>query len=143
MSAADLLDRLDRVRKCGNGWIARCPAHQDKSASLSVADANGRVLIHCFAGCPPLDVVEAVGLKLQDLFDRHDYATMTHAERARIKQLKRVPDWKAALGALEHEAHVVQIAASMMAKGRKPSPETLARISDAVNRISDARAVLR
>lgn len=143
MSADVLLDRLERVRKCGGGWIARCPAHEDKSASLSVADADGRVLIHCFAGCTPLAVVEAAGLRLQDLFERHDFATMTRAERSRIRELKRLPDWRAALNALGQESTVVEIAARAMARGRKPSQESLMRIQDACKRIGDARMVLR
>lgn len=31
-----LLSRLERVRQYGKGWSARCPAHQDRQASLSV-----------------------------------------------------------------------------------------------------------
>jgi len=49
--------------------MARCPAHGDKSPSLSVSVGNGgRVLLHCHAGCKPEDVVRAMGLKMQDLF---------------------------------------------------------------------------
>jgi putative DNA primase/helicase len=39
-------------RKANNGWTARCPAHDDKTPSLSIRDADGgRVLVHCHAGC--------------------------------------------------------------------------------------------
>ncbi len=70
MTAAALLDRLRGVRKKGPGrWVAKCPAHDDRSPSLSVRELDdGRVLIHDFAGCVPSDVLAACGLSLSDLF---------------------------------------------------------------------------
>ncbi len=51
-----------------DGWLVCCPAHEDTKPSLSVTDtANGRVLIHCHAGCTPEAVVKAAGLKMSDL----------------------------------------------------------------------------
>jgi hypothetical protein len=69
MSADTLLSRLDRVRKTGTGrWVACCPAHDDKAPSLSVRELpDGRVLLHCFAGCPAESVLSAVGLEFRDL----------------------------------------------------------------------------
>jgi len=64
-----LLDLLDGVRRSGEGWSARCPAHQDRHASLSVGEgADGQTLLHCHAGCTPGAVVSALGLTLSDLF---------------------------------------------------------------------------
>ena len=38
--------------RTGRGWMARCPAHDDRNPSLSIADgAEGRILLTCFAGC--------------------------------------------------------------------------------------------
>ena len=70
MSAQDLIDRLEFCRPAGNGkWIARCPSHPDKSPSLSVMEKpDGRVLIHCHAGCGAIEVLEAVGLSYDVLF---------------------------------------------------------------------------
>ena len=70
MSVASLLDRLQGVRNTGpNRWIARCPAHDDRSPSLSVKEAEeGTVLVKCWAGCGAADVVAAAGLQLRDLF---------------------------------------------------------------------------
>ncbi len=63
-----LLGRLEGVRRTGpDSWMARCPAHPDRNPSLSVALRNGRVLIHCFAGCAPEAVLQAVGLAWRDL----------------------------------------------------------------------------
>ena len=48
----DWLDRLQGVRKAGNGYKARCPAHDDKNPSLSVTEGtDDKVLVTCFAGC--------------------------------------------------------------------------------------------
>src|SRR5579862_7207372 len=78
---ATFLDRLERVRKCGGGHIARCPAHDDKTASLSVtAGDDGRVLLHCFAGCSAIEIVAAVRLTVADLFVRKPTSDMTWAE---------------------------------------------------------------
>jgi hypothetical protein len=49
-----------RARKSGGGWIARCPAHDDGTPSLSLARGEGRVLVHCFGGYTSADVIEAL-----------------------------------------------------------------------------------
>jgi hypothetical protein len=64
-----VLSRLPDARRGGKGWMARCPHHEDSSASLSIAEgADGRALVHCFAGCPSLDVIADLGLSAVDLF---------------------------------------------------------------------------
>ena len=70
MTVDAVLPRLTRVRKTGAGrWIARCPAHDDMGPSLSVRElADGRVLIHCFAGCAAGDVLAAIGIDMAALF---------------------------------------------------------------------------
>ncbi|QXP90021.1 DNA primase [Methylococcus capsulatus] len=70
----ELLARLDAVRRTGDGrWLARCPAHADRSPSLSIKLADdGRILVHDFAGCPVEDVLAAVGLEVKDLFPPRD-----------------------------------------------------------------------
>lgn len=57
-------------RRTGNGkWQARCPAHQDRSPSLSIGvGSDGRVLLHCFAGCSHRAILAALGLSICDLF---------------------------------------------------------------------------
>jgi hypothetical protein len=52
----------------GSNWLAKCPAHDDRTPSLSVSDGeNGRALIHCFAGCEARDIIAA--LKARGLWD--------------------------------------------------------------------------
>src|SRR5262249_11137321 len=70
MTITDMLDRLKGVKPRGSGrWVARCPAHTDKSPSLSVKEGDdGRLLVHCFAGCPVDDITQVLGLSVSDLF---------------------------------------------------------------------------
>ncbi len=64
-----ILDRFSGVKPDGSGWSARCPAHDDQRASLSIGEgADGRVLLHCHAGCPVESIMSAVGLETRDLF---------------------------------------------------------------------------
>lgn len=68
VTAADLAQRLNG-RHTPNGWEARCPAHNDNTASLSIAEGqDGRVLITCHAGCTFPAIVAAMGLKPASLF---------------------------------------------------------------------------
>jgi len=74
MDLRDFLDRLPSYRKSGKGsYMAQCPSHDDKSPSLRITEGqDGRILIHCYAGCGATDVVQAVGLQLSDLFPPSD-----------------------------------------------------------------------
>ncbi len=66
-----VLERLKRVKKSHSGWTALCPAHDDKSPSLTVSEGDdGRVLLHCHAGCTPAAIVASIGLTLADLFSK-------------------------------------------------------------------------
>ena len=53
----------------GDSFQAQCPAHDDKAPSMSVKYANGKVLVQDFAGCDVRDIVAALDLKMEDLFD--------------------------------------------------------------------------
>lgn len=64
-----LLSRLQGIRRSGNGFVARCPAHDDRTPSLSITEGrDGRALLNCHAGCSPEQVLEALSLTWDDLF---------------------------------------------------------------------------
>ncbi len=64
-SAAEVASGLKKHRKKGDGWMACCPAHDDKNPSLSISEKNGKLLWHCFAGCAQGEVQDAfIGLGL-------------------------------------------------------------------------------
>lgn len=128
-----LLDRLDRPRRAGAGWVARCPAHQDTNASLSLAEGdNGTVLLHCFAGCPAADVVAAVGFTLADLFERplpgHH---LTASQRRALNRETRIARQWAALGAALPELAVIEAAAGLVVTRRGLRPADHARVAQA------------
>jgi hypothetical protein len=74
-----LLAKLPGVKRAGNGWSARCPAHDDRRASLSIAQGDdGTALVKCHAGCDTAAILAAVGLKLADLFSPKTGPTPPH-----------------------------------------------------------------
>ena len=69
MTVEDLLRRLTGVKTIATGIKALCPAHHDRNPSLSIKVADdGRILLHCWAGCRNEDIVAALGIRFADLF---------------------------------------------------------------------------
>jgi hypothetical protein len=140
--AETILSRLEGVRRSGNAWIARCPAHKDKSPSLSIAIGHdGRILVHCFAGCAVHLILSALGLQLNDLFAQR-LLPATHEETRALRESARRSAWDAALGVLARESTVIQIGAEMIGRHETPTPEDIERLHVASCRIHDARQVL-
>lgn len=136
MSAIEsLLSRLDKVKRGAgrNSWTARCPAHEDKGPSLSISyEGDGRILLHCFAGCEVDNVVGAVGMGLSDLMppkDSYDPHTPTIKLRIPALDLLRV---------IKLEADIVIMAALMMSKGEALKAEDFDRLKTAYERIDYA-----
>ncbi len=74
MTAEQIASTLD-ARKVSGGWEARCPAHDDRNASLSITSGDdGKVLLHCHAGCAFPDIAAAAGLKTGDFFPDEPFA---------------------------------------------------------------------
>src|SRR5262245_35551145 len=72
MSATPLdlfLSKLPSARRNGTGWTACCPAHDDRRPSLSIREGeDGKVLVHCHAGCTIDDICAAIGVRPSELF---------------------------------------------------------------------------
>ncbi len=69
MTTQEILARLEGVTGGDGQWTAKCPAHEDRVNSLSVSQGrDGRVLLHCHAGCAVEDIAAALGVGLKDLF---------------------------------------------------------------------------
>lgn len=78
-----------------------CPCHQDQKPSLAIAlGENGKVVLHCHAGCLIEDILEKAGLSMQDLFD-----SGKSIRRSRKSQLS--PE----VVALRHEVYSTVLAA--------------------------------
>jgi hypothetical protein len=139
MNAERLTARLDLVRKAGAGrWTARCPAHEDRGPSLSVRELDdGRVLIHCFAGCATADVVAAAGLSLSDLFPEREKFSPDS------KPMRPNHYAREALRVLNVEALIVAIAAENVAQGVVLDAADRARVIEAANKIRRAVEVTK
>jgi hypothetical protein len=94
MTAGAFADLLG-ARPSGSGkWQARCPAHADTLPSLSIREGqDGRVLVHCFAGCTSTAILAKLGLGIGDLFPgppptRAQLATL-QADRRRLDDAAR------------------------------------------------------
>lgn len=126
-----VLEHLVGVKKTGSDkYIARCPAHADKRPSLTIRElSDGRVLMHCFAGCDTEAVLSAIGLTFRDLMPE------------RIGDFSRVrPAFTAsdAMRALAQEAGFISVAAADVVAGKPWSETELQRLSEAVGRIRTA-----
>jgi hypothetical protein len=69
-----ILDRLreigKRYRDLGSYAQAQCPSHDDRDPSLTIYRKPGRIKLVCHRGChDQLDILPALGLTLQDLWD--------------------------------------------------------------------------
>lgn len=138
MSAASLLSRLDGVRRTGAGrWLARCPAHDDRRPSLSVAELDdGRVLVHCFGGCAIEHVLDAVGLTFSDLFPPRPLSDS-------LPRLRRPFPAADVLQAVAYEALVVYLCARSLNEGTCLTGAERERLRLAVARLQHAAEVAR
>jgi hypothetical protein len=69
MTTAEILSRFSGVRPTASGYAARCPAHEDRTASLVISTGDDlRTLVHCHAGCSVPEILTKIGLEPKDLF---------------------------------------------------------------------------
>lgn len=141
-----LLERLDRVRPTGQGkWTACCPAHDDRTPSLSIREADdGTVLLRCWSGCEFSEIVAAVGLEPRHLFPRDP--NWRPAGRGSLPPFKRPKIAHSdALILLHQEAITVHVAACDVLETANDR-EVIDRLALAIQRIGtviDAAEVMR
>jgi len=141
-SAEPILSRLEGVQKSGTGWRARCPACEGRSRKLSIAESDGRVLVHCFGGCAAADVLAAVGLGWKDIMPPRSWP-ISREEQRRARRAIQQTGWAAALTVLSLESKIVALAARDIHQlGGLQSSADLARLNLAVERIGAASATL-
>jgi DNA-binding transcriptional ArsR family regulator len=90
LTGEQFVAKLKRVRRSSNGWECRCPAHDDRTPSLSVADGVEGVVFFCHAGCAPEDVLKAMDLEWWQLFYRSEFE-YKRAHEALTAQVFGVP----------------------------------------------------
>jgi len=131
-----LLSRLQKVKGRNGSWTACCPAHVDKGPSLAIRETDdGRILLHCFAGCETLNVVQAVGMDMTDLFPPDEKRREYLAEgKPRMKPAFYASDL---MRILAFEALVVSICASDMRRGKALTDGDNERLKVAQQRIEE------
>ena len=132
--AEKFVQRLAKVKGRNGSWTAQCPAHEDKSPSLSVRETeDGRVLVHCFGGCEVSMVLGAVGMDLSDLFPEREQ----RFDGQTSKQVKPAFYASDLLRIASFECLVVMIAAYDMRRGKQLSESDMNRLQVAQQRIEE------
>ena len=136
MSVDSILSRCELVSETSpSKYKARCPAHDDRTPSLSIRETDdGRVLIHCFAGCEVEDVLAALGMTFTDVMP--DSLSLDLPSKAKKYRLTA----RDALETLDHESLVVAVIGSDFLDRREIDEPTWARLASAVQRINSTRA---
>lgn len=128
----DILSHFSKVRATSkaNAYNCLCPAHDDKNASLSIKiQDDGRILMHCFAGCDIESILGAVGLSLDDIIPQ------------RIDLLK--PSGKAfnpfaILKTMKDEALFVYMCASEIEQGKTLQSSDKEKLLDTISKLKEA-----
>jgi len=125
-----ILSQLDKVRNRGKGqWLACCPAHNDNSPSLSIKHLpDGRILLHCFSGCTPDEILSSIGLTMSDLFPDGGLGHFKGWE-----QLKREAEKKPKEETIDDQ--ILWLADAQRKAGRKLSTEDMKREQEAFRRV--------
>jgi CHC2 zinc finger len=137
MKIEALLSRLEKVKGRNGSWTACCPAHADRSPSLSVRETDdGRILLHCFGGCSVDSVLGAVGMDMEDLFP--DRPTGFSYEKGASKPERTRFYASDLLRIIGFESTLVMVAAHDMAKGKRLTQQDMDRLMVACQRINSA-----
>jgi len=128
----NILNRLDKVRKTGaDKWQACCPAHEDRSPSLSVRETpDGVILLKCWAGCSNSEILQAVGMDFADLFPT--------TASFHLPPVKRAFSARDALNCLAFEALVLLAYANYLATGKSLTEDGRTRLRLSATRINSA-----
>lgn len=99
LTTEEFVSRLANVQKDGNGWNARCPAHEDRRNSLSVSCGDdGRTLVTCHANCGFGEILSAVGVQPSQLMPPKETKPVTSVGR-----IVATYDYRDADGALRYQ----------------------------------------
>ncbi len=144
MKISSFLDRLESVRRCGSGWTALCPAHDDRRPSLSIAEgADGRILVFCFAGCSLQEIVRALGLRVHDLFPnssrprREWRAALAARRQENLKKRREELRQGLLLDAIREARRLIEAAGGLDVSGWSDD-----RLDRELNRLADAYKIL-
>lgn len=128
------LAALVGARQAGRGrWSARCPAHDDKNASLTITEGRRGVLLKCWSRqCSTSAIVSALGLRMCDLFygppltpEKAAQAALVNAAREELNRQRRTIDIQRIVRVRELENLVDALGAKLV---REPDHARLGRL---------------
>ena len=143
MTTEELLLHFDGVQRTSRGYQTRCPAHDDRTPSLSIRDGERGVLLKCWAGCELTAITGKLGLEVKDLFYDGQLDPRQRREalqrRAKDREAQRTADKARGkrTDLLRHAEYLVQSARGMTIDAWTP-----AQLDKRLNRLADAYAVL-
>ena len=127
-----ILSHFNKVRATSksNSYNCLCPAHDDRSASLSIKICeDGRVLIHCFAGCDIQSILSSVGLTLDDIVpQRIDL----------LKPIGKAYNPFAILKNMKDEALFVYMCARHIEEGKTLEESDKTKLLDTIDKLKEA-----
>lgn len=78
-----------KKRPGNNGYIARCPVHNDKDFAMVVDEKDGKVIAHCFAcGANGYDLYKCLDLPLDELMGESEQLTISREKRDKMEEDK-------------------------------------------------------
>ena len=143
MTVEDLLPRLEAVGRTSRGYQARCPAHDDRTPSLSICEGNRGILLKCWAGCELTAITGKLGLEVKELF----YDGLLDPRQSREALQRRAKDQaeqRASGRARGRKADLLRQAEYLVqsARGMTIDAWTPAQLDKRLNRLADAYDVL-
>jgi hypothetical protein len=144
MTVAEILPSLESVRARGQGkWSARCPAHADKSPSLTIAEGEKGLLVKCWANCSLEEITDSLGIKVSDLFFDGLSTDPSHRQQAMRQRAQAKAERQTAhdaegrrLDTLRQAEYLIQSAHGISIEGWSDD-----KLNGELNRLGDAYAL--
>lgn len=94
LTLQELITRFKVSRKLSaSSYQCECPVHRDKKASLTISENEGKLLLHCHAGCDTKDILDEVGLTFNDIGNYKPPQWRERLEFAQNKSIEAVYDY--------------------------------------------------
>lgn len=131
MNVHELIGYFQNPHKSGESeYQCLCPAHDDRQASLGLKEMpDGRILIHCFAGCGAVDVLGAVGLTLD---------AVNPKRIGDFKPVRKAFNPYSVLKTISNETLLVALAALELSRGKPLLENDKNRLMIAAERLREA-----
>lgn len=89
MQINEILTKFENVKQMKpNSYQCKCPAHDDRKASLTITQGNNKILLHCHAGCKVNDILSKINLKMSDMYDNENNNKKTLSWQKRLEMYK-------------------------------------------------------